>query len=296
MKMNYLLMGLVVLVAIMPQMGFAQCWWSYVSGDIYNINGGNVGIGTTAPGSKLEIAGETERTSPIVHVEAGDSHNADILLVDTFEDEPIFVINKDRNFGIGTSNPGSEFEIIGGVNQPTTILHVEQGDNHSADVLLIDTFEEVPLFVIDNGGNVGIGTDEPDGALHVYGDDIVLGNAAYEAQGRLFFQEHYTGAWGVSLVYNGDEEEWYSVPENCFGIVRHQDDSTGEAAVIVDRYSGNVGVGVTSPARTLHVKDVLRLGPQSSPPAGGLGDLYVGTDYKLYFHNGTAWKEVALVP
>jgi hypothetical protein len=35
---------------------------------------------------------------------------------------------------------------------------------------------------------------------------------------------------------------------------------------------------------------------QAAPPAGTLGMMYAGTDNKLYFHNGTAWKEVSLVP
>jgi hypothetical protein len=41
----------------------------------------------------------------------------------------------------------------------------------------------------------------------------------------------------------------------------------------------------------------MHLNPLSSPPAGGvMGDLYVADTGKLYFHNGTAWKEVSLVP
>ena len=60
--------------------------------------------------------------------------------------------------------------------------------------------------------------------------------------------------------------------------------------------NGNVGIGTTSPQTKLHVNDVLRLEPQPTPPTGGLGDLYVGTDNNLYFHNGSVWREVALVP
>ncbi len=41
---------------------------------------------------------------------------------------------------------------------------------------------------------------------------------------------------------------------------------------------------------------VMHLNPLSSPPAGGvMGDLYVATNGKLYFHNGTTWKEVSLL-
>jgi hypothetical protein len=59
--------------------------------------------------------------------------------------------------------------------------------------------------------------------------------------------------------------------------------------------NGNVGFGTQTPVRKVHISGVMRLEPQASAPANGaLGDIYVGTDGKLYFHNGTAWKEVQL--
>lgn len=65
--------------------------------------------------------------------------------------------------------------------------------------------------------------------------------------------------------------------------------------VKVDR-TGNVGIGIATPLRKLHVSEAMRLQPQATAPASGaLGDLYVNTDGKLYFHNGTAWKEVSLL-
>ena len=60
--------------------------------------------------------------------------------------------------------------------------------------------------------------------------------------------------------------------------------------------NGNTGIGTATPQATLHVNSVMRLEPQSSAPTGGQGDLYSGTDGKLYFHNGTSWKEVQLTP
>jgi hypothetical protein len=271
MKVNYLLLGLVVLVAVMPQMGFAQgfCHWSYSSGQsICNTNSGNVGIGTTTPDEELVIynsSGEAWLKFHTAFETAGG-----IIFEDHGEESPWA-----REVGRLYNDGGS------------MVAELPHGG-------ALFTREDYPNFCIAAlTSNVGIGTDDPDGALHVVGDDIVLGNASYEAQGRLFFQEYYDGTWGMSLVYNGDSTTWHSVPENCFGIVRHQGDSTGAAAMIVDRYSGNIGVGVSSPARTLHVKDVMRLEPQSSAPSGGKGDLYAGTDGKLYFHNGSSWQEVA---
>ncbi|MCF6296480.1 MAG: hypothetical protein L3J08_00600 [Flavobacteriaceae bacterium] len=61
-------------------------------------------------------------------------------------------------------------------------------------------------------------------------------------------------------------------------------------------FNGNIGIGTTSPQQKVHINGVMRLEAQATAPSGALGDLYVGTDNKLYFHNGTAWKEVQLVP
>jgi len=61
-------------------------------------------------------------------------------------------------------------------------------------------------------------------------------------------------------------------------------------------FNGNIGVGVENPLQKVHISGAMRLEPLAVAPAGALGDLYVNTDGKLYFHNGTIWKEVQLVP
>lgn len=59
---------------------------------------------------------------------------------------------------------------------------------------------------------------------------------------------------------------------------------------------GNLGIGTNDPQQKVHINGVLRLQPQGSAPTGNAGDIYAGTDNKLYFHNGTEWREVQLVP
>jgi len=59
---------------------------------------------------------------------------------------------------------------------------------------------------------------------------------------------------------------------------------------------GNVGVGTTSPQQKIHISGAMRLEPQATAPANAsLGDLYVNTDGKLYFYDGTNWREVQLI-
>ena len=69
--------------------------------------------------------------------------------------------------------------------------------------------------------------------------------------------------------------------------------SASEADSYLD---GNLGVGTDAPQQKVHISGAMRLEPQATAPAGALGDLYVGTDGNLYFHNGIGWQEVALVP
>ena len=59
---------------------------------------------------------------------------------------------------------------------------------------------------------------------------------------------------------------------------------------------GNLGVGTSSPQQKVHINGVMRLEPQAAPPTGALGDLYVSTGGDLFFHDGTDWQQVQLVP
>jgi hypothetical protein len=102
---------------------------------------------------------------------------------------------------------------------------------------------------------------------------------------RLHGGRGYWPSGGDVYIYGGDTGD--DTDPRKFGnvILAHNGKVSG----------GNVGIGTTSPQQKIHISGVMRLEPQSSPPPGALGDLYVGTDGKLYFHNGTEWKEVSLL-
>jgi hypothetical protein len=60
----------------------------------------------------------------------------------------------------------------------------------------------------------------------------------------------------------------------------------------------NVGINIATPARSLHINDVMRLQPRSSDPSSGsAGDIYYNSvANKLKIHNGTTWKTVQFEP
>ncbi len=55
---------------------------------------------------------------------------------------------------------------------------------------------------------------------------------------------------------------------------------------------GHVGIGVTDPQRSLHIKDVMRLEPRNSEPQNPVeGDIYMdGTTHKLRVYDGSQWQ------
>jgi hypothetical protein len=70
-------------------------------------------------------------------------------------------------------------------------------------------------------------------------------------------------------------------------------DSTYDTVVASFLSNGNVGIGTSNPQRRLHLKDVLRISPSTTPASSAKGDIYFdSTTNKLRCHNGTSWKDL----
>jgi hypothetical protein len=119
--------------------------WMVIGNDMHSIPSGNVGIGASQPQEKLHVVGNMllEAASPVW-----------MRLVGDFRDDA----------GISLTTAGV------GVN---TWEILRQGA--SADLLIAERFPYPPfsggrVVVKAGSGNVGIGTTEPEGKLHVLGD------------------------------------------------------------------------------------------------------------------------------
>ncbi len=252
----------------------------------------NVGIGTTSPATKLHVSGANtvmrlSSTSSYVDMIMTNSSNTGFLNLDGSKMN-FFVgggssgdlkmsIGTNGNVGIGTTSPAVQLELgdntadeklrlTGAASgKPlmtfyNTTTKIGQIASSSVGVTVSSlgsgnmTFENgTGLLVIENGGNVGIGTTSPHKTLDVTGSirssvDLTVGE---------------TGQNGYTTIAKGDSSgdvrnsniifqralEFRSDGGSTDNILRLE--HTGNALVM----NGNVGIGATSPSSKLHVKD-----------------------------------------
>ncbi len=109
-------------------------------------------------------------------------------------------------------------------------------------------------------------------------DDLNLGK---------ILTNYWKGKINDVRIYNRvlSDEEIYSLytPQNIIRLINTN--------VIVP--DGNLGIGINSPQRKLHVNDVIRLEPRSTAPLNPKeGDMYMdGTTHTLKVYNGSTWQE-----
>ena len=182
-------------------------------------NGTNVGIGTTSPDTKLEVAD----TTPTLRLT--DTRN---LNVGDWDDVSLGKLQFKTS---DTSSPGarvlSEIEAYSGpaaASAPESQLRFKTATNS-------DTSATTKM-TISATGNVGIGTTTPNHKLSVAGGTIEVNNG-----GATWFGSDATG--GFARTFNG----------NSFRFIS----SANSETMRINNATGNVGIGTTSPSKKLTV-------------------------------------------
>ena len=185
---------------------------------------GNVGIGTTSPGSKLSI----------------DSVQQDALSINSSDGDGPYAVWRRQNVSLGFVGNANALSLSGNTNfgvRATNDLVFAAGG----------TSERMR---IDSAGNVGIGTTSPSAKLEV-------GNIDTDAAGLLLTAipsvnvnfsfivgDTALGLHSKNLVVRGSSSS---------SDIAFSPSSTYPGLLMLDGSAGNIGIGTTSPAVKLHV-------------------------------------------
>src|SRR6266403_1403413 len=147
-KRKSLVRGLLLVVAIMlwGSSQHVSAQWLGTTNIYYN--GGNVGIGTSTPGVKLEVSG-TPATSGNLFKFSGADSNGNLF-------------NEIASTGTG----GAILKLSGGSGTPFYLQSTGSGSGFGNNKFVIGN-SSVALFSLQNDGNVGIGTTAPSDLLHL---------------------------------------------------------------------------------------------------------------------------------
>jgi hypothetical protein len=276
----------------------AQTFYTGASARMHINSTGNVGIGTTSPGYKLDVAGEV-RANNLFRTTDGTniglfgssvfasnvigigSSNAVPLVLGTAATERMR-IDSSGNVGIGTTSPTHLLTLetasspglkIKDTTQGATLLAFSQDSNShvgtfSSHPLVFDT-NSTERMRITSAGNVGIGTTSPGSKLEVQGYISSSNNLGSPSSGA-----------NINMVYGGG-----------IGYITSYDYNNSvykplylRGSTTVLGLSGNVGIGTTSPTNKLDI----RQSTSGGSDVLGTGAITIGSDNPYWTFRGTA--------
>jgi hypothetical protein len=250
---------------------------------------GNVGIGTTAPGQKLDVAGDAEIAN---YLYFGNS-TSEYLRWDTsnFLLSDDFLPNANDALDLGSDTARWRDLYLGGETLHIGATTTDEGtiSYTSSNVLSFTTdsttngdiaFFTDDLYLDKSSSKVGIGTTSPATALEIRGDTRTLGSSDISdvislrnnSNTELFRVRGYGDAFLQSTLYFGSIGSSNRIGAgsmlltsnqstgNTFAKFIHNNGSTAldllsNSHVILQATAGNVGIGTTAPVGRLDVTD-----------------------------------------
>src|SRR3989344_4215584 len=253
------------------------------SSGLFIDNSGNVGIGTTSPTALLHLEGLNKELlidglsgTATIAIQAGNSDDAKLSFrIDDGTERSFIKNDTDENLVISSVNTtddiifssGTELmRVLGtgnvgiGTTSPFAKLSVKGAGTTTGINFQTTNSNDTPLVTVLDSGNVGIGTASPTAKLEVAGNgenfQILPGyGVSGDAVGTWLMTkasswtlapsaDGVAGKKVVGVAYNGST--WHSMFE-------YANVGSGEPNLLLVKSGGNVGIGTTTPWRTLSV-------------------------------------------
>jgi hypothetical protein len=233
---------------------------SYSALKINGLNG-NVGIGTTSPGAKLEV--NTGGSLPIIRARYNSTYYTDFNSNEidfrgsgqTFDikdnGSSAVRIASGGNVGIGTTSPQDKLTVKGATNYNLNLgllggysgIYVYNDASSAYNHLRIDAS---PLLLNSySGSNVGIGTASPLFNLQVGANAGTIATTTIRLQNSYLDTNGYYG-FNIDAVDNG-------VSGHDLRFLGRSSPTGAFSELVRIKNTGNVGIGTTSPAHKLSV-------------------------------------------
>lgn len=307
--------------------------WIRNGTDIY-YSAGNVGIGTTGPDRLLTLVTSDTSANPALHIRNDqDNINADSSIhfqvarsanaagqdwtmgIDASIGNNYFqlarsnalginvelVVDTNGNVGINTTGPDRKLDILDAVNPQLRLTQTDgtvYADFHvdSNGDLVIAMDGQTNQLVLDNAGNVGIGTAAPVQDLHIHEGSVgsyslarftTVDTGSTDADGVAYGYDSASGfavgAWNkenTALVFATNNSERVRIDNT--GIVGIGTPSPNASSIL---HLSTTTKGFLPPVMTTTQRDAI------TSPATGLV-IFNSTTGVLEFYNGTVWGGV----
>ncbi|MFH0808549.1 MAG: hypothetical protein V1888_02945 [archaeon] len=283
---------------------------------------GNVGIGTTAPGAKLEVAQSdgnglrfTRSGHESMELRLVNSDRLSFYNVGDVREDLVILDN--GNVGIGTTGPtlgklqindaSGGGNVVLALNEPLANRRIEfitpTSGGAAAQIrtagtsngLLIKSSSGGNQLFLKDDGNVGIGTTTPVTSLHLAGSTTT---ALPATSGTTQSTGNRLRIGSVSGVGNGILDIGNVPGGNAWLQVTDSSNLAVNYNLLLNPNGGNVGIGTTSPSSLFHVAGNAQIGTANTANtdlfiygAAGQGslDLQTRTGYNALISNNTSF-------
>jgi hypothetical protein len=275
---------------------------------------GRLGLGTSSPGQKLEVAGGNIKlagntSQPFTNFWGAGDNSAFLLPYGFLGSHGAFAVSLYCN-GYRDSSPG--FTYLGVNGNTTTACGIDlepDGDIIIRSGTASGTTLPARMF-INSSGNVGIGTTSPDVGLHYQGDQPKLRiessnelatTSGTEEIGRLEWEGFRNTNFNAAASIRARQDGTWSTTTAWFSptaLEFYTQDNTGvevtSPRLTIDS-TGNVGIGTTSPGSALEINAaaatspfIAKINTSEAARIDSSGRLLVGTSTARAFDSASA--------